>query len=60
MSAYTPGDFHLFYDDPRTRADYLKWAPYLLAAEDFHAGKRELGNDYEIKQRKGADEDDDE
>ena len=36
VDAYTPGDFHLFYDDPRTRADYLKWAPYLLAAEDWH------------------------
>lgn len=58
VGAYTPGDFHLFYDDPRTRADYLKWAPYLLAAEDFHAGKRELGNDYEIKQRKGGGDDD--
>jgi hypothetical protein len=39
VSAYTPGDFHLFYDDPRTRMDYLEWAPFLLTAEDFHAGK---------------------
>src|SRR4029077_4558923 len=23
VDAYTPGDFHLFYDDPRVRADYL-------------------------------------
>jgi len=39
VSAYTPGDFKLFYADPRSRADYLKWAPFMLAAEDFHAGK---------------------
>ena len=39
VTSYTPGDFHLFYDDPRTRADYLEWAPFLLTAEDFHAGK---------------------
>lgn len=36
IDTYTPGDFHMFYDDPRTRADYLKWAPILLAAEDWH------------------------
>jgi hypothetical protein len=39
VSAYKPGDFRRFYSDPRTRADYIKWAPYLLGAEDFHAGK---------------------
>lgn len=36
VDAYTPGDFHMFFDDPRTRADYLQWAPYLLGAEDWH------------------------
>jgi hypothetical protein len=41
VSAYKPGDFHKFFDDPRTRADYLQWAPLLLAAEDYHAGTRE-------------------
>lgn len=39
VDAYTPGDYKQFYADPRTRADYLKWAPLLLAAEDWHAGK---------------------
>jgi len=43
VSAYTPGDFHLFFDDPRTRADYLQWAPLLLEAEEFHAGNRKVG-----------------
>lgn len=42
VTAYTPGDFHMFYDDPRTRADYIRWAPYLLSAEDFYAGKLKL------------------
>lgn len=37
VSAYTPGDFHQFFDDPRTRTDYLKWAPLLLPAENWHA-----------------------
>lgn len=45
VSAYTPGDYLIFFADPRTRADYLKWAPLLLAAEDWHAGKRD--NRYE-------------
>lgn len=40
VSAYTPGDFRRFYEDPRTRADYLQWAPLLLAAEDWHAQQR--------------------
>lgn len=39
VSAYTPGDYRLFFDDPRTRRDYLRWAPMLLAAEDWHAEK---------------------
>ncbi len=37
VDAYTPGDYKQFYEDPRTRADYLRWAPLLLAAEDWHA-----------------------
>lgn len=40
VSAYKPGDFRQFFDDPRTRAQYLKWAPFLLLAEDFHASKK--------------------
>ncbi len=41
VNAYTPGDFKRFYADPRTRAQYLRWAPLLLGAEDWHAGRRE-------------------
>lgn len=51
VSAYTPGDFKQFFQDPRTRADYIQWAPLLLTAEDFHAGKLAL--------RADASEDDD-
>jgi len=40
VDAYTPGDYHIFFDDPRTRADYLQWAPVLLAAEDWHHERR--------------------
>lgn len=39
VSAYRPGDFKRFYSDPRTREQYLKWAPLLMAAEDWHAGR---------------------
>jgi len=38
VDGYRPGDYRLFYDDPRTRAKYLKWAPLLLRAEEYHAG----------------------
>lgn len=44
VSAYKPGDFKQFFDDPRTRREYLKWAPLMLAAEDYHAGKRPLSS----------------
>jgi hypothetical protein len=44
VSAYTPGDYKRFFSDPRTRQEYLKWAPLLLAAEDYHAGARKLGD----------------
>jgi hypothetical protein len=40
ISAYKPGDFKQFFDDPRTRANYLQWAPFMLEAEEFHAGNR--------------------
>lgn len=39
VDAYQQGDFEIFYQDPRTRAEYLQWAPLLLTAEDFKAGK---------------------
>lgn len=40
VEAYKPGDFHIFFDDPRTRMNYIQWAPLLLEAEEFHAGNR--------------------
>ncbi len=42
VDAYEVGDYKKFFDDPRTREDYLEWAPFLLIAEDYHAGKRSL------------------
>lgn len=38
VSGYKPGDWKQFFQDPRTRADYLGWAVWLLTAEEFHAG----------------------
>jgi hypothetical protein len=42
VSAYKPGDFKQFFNDPRTRADYIQWAPFLLEAEEYHAGNRKV------------------
>jgi len=42
---YELGDFKQFYADPRTRAEYLQWAPYLLAAENYKAGKHKEDDD---------------
>jgi len=42
LDAYAPGDYLKFFADHRTRARYLKWAPLLLTAEDYHAGKVEV------------------
>lgn len=39
VSAYKPGDFKQFYRAPRTRQEYLKWAPMLLSAEKYYAEK---------------------
>lgn len=49
VDGYRLGDFRQFFEDPRTRADYLEWAPLLLAAEEYHAGKLKEGeSDLEI------------
>jgi hypothetical protein len=42
VDAYRPGDFRQFFDDPRTRTEYLQWAPLLLEAEEYHAGNRKV------------------
>lgn len=39
VDAYQPGDYKQFFSDPRTREDYLEWAPFLLAAEEYKAGQ---------------------
>lgn len=53
VEAYKKGDYKQFYVDPRTREEYIKWAPLLLVAEDFHAGKRTLeSRGYLVKEPK--------
>ncbi len=49
VSAYKPGDFRQFYRDPRTRAEYIQWAYFLLGAEEFHAGNLKIGHDSDTK-----------
>lgn len=39
IDAYKPGDYKQFFADSRTREQYLKWAPLLLEAEEYHAKK---------------------
>lgn len=44
VEAYKPGDYKQFFADPRTRAEYLKWASLMLAAEEWHAGNMVAGH----------------
>lgn len=39
---YQPGSYKQFFADPRTRADYLRWAPLLLTAENYAHGKTQV------------------
>lgn len=41
VSAYRLGDYKQFFADPRTRAEYLQWAPLLLEAEKWHQNHRQ-------------------
>ena len=52
VSAYKMGDYKQFFQDPRTRAEYLQWAPMLLMAEEHHAGNLVVGEDGEVSLKK--------
>ncbi len=52
VDGYKPGDFKKFFSDPRTRADYLQWAPYLLGAEEAQAGMLKVGEETLSTRRK--------
>lgn len=54
VDAYKPGDFRRFFADPRTRADYLEWAPFLLEAEEYHAGNRTVEDPPPPSQRESS------
>jgi len=43
VSAYRAGDYRQFFADPRTREQYLKWAPFLMAAQDYVCGRKIVG-----------------
>lgn len=60
VSAYTAGDYKLFYNDPRTRTRYLQWAPFLLRGEDFAMGKAKIWSDRASGEAIEEDEDEDE
>jgi hypothetical protein len=55
VDAYTPGDYGIFFADPRTRSDYLKWAGLLLEAEEYHAGNRTVTPPFESKPKTEPD-----
>lgn len=42
VSAYRKGDYKQFFNDPRTRAEYIQWAGYLLTSEEYLAGNEEV------------------
>ena len=54
--AYEPGDYRKFFGDPRTRADYLQWAPLLCVAEDYRAGKRQAKDAVSAKPQRRTEE----
>ena len=54
VSAYKPGDIKRFFNDPRTRQNYLRWAPLLIAAEEFHAGIRKAAIYDKVPPRKST------
>jgi hypothetical protein len=56
VSAYQPGDYKQFYNDPRTRADYLQWAPMMLAAEDWHHEQAKKAKEAEKEEERKARE----
>lgn len=39
LDKFEAGSLKTFFDDPRSRLDYMKWAGLLIAGEDFVAGK---------------------
>lgn len=47
VSAYKKGDYKQFFQDPRTRAQYLKWAHLLISAEEYLAGNLTIQEDYD-------------
>lgn len=51
IDAYKPGDYKKFANDPRTRAQYLEWAPVMLLAEEYHAGNYDVEIDAWKKER---------
>jgi hypothetical protein len=53
VDAYQKGDFKQFYDDPRTRSEYLKWSVMLLAAEEYHAGNFPINQSSHELRKKG-------
>lgn len=52
ISAYKKGDYLQFFNDPRTRQNYLFWANLLLSAEEYHAGNIELVDTSDINNYK--------
>lgn len=42
VDTYERGDYKKFFDDKRTRKNYLKWANYMLSCEAFIRNGREL------------------
>lgn len=42
VSAYQVGDYKQFFNDPRTRADYIQWAGFMLTSEEYLAGNEKV------------------
>lgn len=54
VGGYRAGQFRQFYDDPRTRSDYLTWAPLLLLAENYAIQNINVADPPQAKRQKSS------
>lgn len=51
VTDYMPGDYKMFLCNRAARGKYLKWAPFLLSAENYKNGKEELATEMVVRTR---------
>lgn len=54
VEAYQPGDYKPFLCDAHLKGEYLKWAPQLLSAEDWHLERMRSVDTAKVKTKESA------